>query len=845
MDWEELSRRKVLAGIASAGGTGAIVGQGTAALFSDEETFTNNTIEASNNVAGVVDIDVTVEKGSDEGEVVFVISLPEDDSADVKDVNNNPSHVWVRSVDCPPEGSGGSDLNVNLVLECDGSEETLQSDTRLGDVLSSDELRDGRLLGCDPGGNTSDPEDCLRPGETRKLKIRPTQDPSILDEDISFTLKFYAQQCRYNTEPEIQNPFSDTGPESCSPPPTPGPDFCLFPCPVDPLSDLPVPLEYDNSLLPEDIKNDSVSEFKKQLNEIDGITLTSEVIDRDELTDISSVREQDRTGDIDISKKAIVGPTDGENVIDVGGGSVTVSNHGAIIGTFTNTGGNDVVIGSDSAVAGDIGVSAAGGLKGTGNVEIKSSSTVVGDINTNTDGKNIKVKSGTQDNRSQVFGNAITSGSGKITVQYGRVSESVETDGGGNVTVKDYSRVDGDAITSGGGQITVGNSNPSQVGGTADSTGNGNGNIDLNGVQQDSPKDTLPDEPAKVLDGVRAGGQANLSEGSVKNGVVADGDVVVDNSVVCGSVVSDGNIDLDKFSLIQEDRNASQDIGIDLDNFNIVTPTGELGTNFDNFGTSTDGSTANQTIRAGSVIAGKTIGGLQNSFVGGDVIAKNGDIDVPSSVICGDVVAENGAIDIYSEKTGPPLGLDLDGQQGGSRSQDRQRSLIGGVVRVEGEDFDIASATVFANGTTEPDKYDDDIAVLVTQKASGGDDSTITGGSILKGDVVVDGDLNVDIDGGSRVEGKVEANAGTVSLNDVTVTGPDPDAVDDDALIIGDGGKIDQLNGDATIQGNVRVKSGGTLAVSGPATIEGDLIVKSGGTANEGSVTVEGNVIRQ
>jgi cytoskeletal protein CcmA (bactofilin family) len=387
------------------------------------------------------------------------------------------------------------------------------------------------------------------------------------------------------------------------------------------------------------------------------------------------------------------------------------------------------------------------------------------------------------------------------------------------------------------------------VGGTADSTGNGSGNIDLNGKQQNSPEDTLPNEPAKVLDGVRAGGQANLSEGSVKNGVVADGDVDVDNSVVCGSVVSDGTIDIDKFSLIQEDRNASQDIGIDLDDFNIVTPTGELGTNFENFGTSTDMSTANQTIRAGSVIAGEAIdGGLQNSFVGGDVIAKNGDIDVPSSVICGDVVAENGAIDIYSTKTGPPLGLDLDGQQGGSRSQDRQRSLVGGVVRVEGEDFDIASATVFANGTTEPDKYDDDIAVLVTKKASGGNDSTITdgptGGSILKGDVVVDGDLNVGIDGGSRVEGKVEANAGTVSLNDVTVTGPDPGAVDDDALIIGDGGEIDQLDGNATIQGNVRVKSGGRLDVGGPATIEGDLIVESGGTANRGNVTVEGEVIR-
>jgi cytoskeletal protein CcmA (bactofilin family) len=101
--------------------------------------------------------------------------------------------------------------------------------------------------------------------------------------------------------------------------------------------------------------------------------------------------------------------------------------------------------------------------------------------------------------------------------------------------------------------------------------------------------------------------------------------------------------------------------------------------------------------------------------------------------------------------------------------------------------------------------------------------------------VVVDADLNVDIDNGSRVEGNIKADAGTISLNDVIITGN---------VEVGDGGKIDQLNGNATIQGNVRVKSGGQLDVSGPATIEGDLIVESGGTANRGTVTVDGAVIR-
>jgi len=438
---------------------------------------------------------------------------------------------------------------------------------------------------------------------------------------------------------------------------------------------------------------------------------------------------------------------------------------------------------------------------------------ILAELGDELDGTNITVKSGGQGNRSQVFGNAITSGGGSIIVkQYGRVSGSVETDEGGNVKVEDNSRVDGDAITSGGGNVTVGNNGPSVVGGVAKTTAtsNGAGKVEVVGEPPDQDDTRTPENPAKVLGGVRAGGVAKVEDAAVKNGVEAgaDGDIV--NSDICGNVIADGNIDVYEYTVIQDGDIKAKGTNADVD-------------------------------------AGETIAGIQNSFVGGDVIAESGDIDFPSSVICGDIVAKNGAIDIYSEKTGPPLELDPNipgNQRGGPRSEDRQRSLIGGVVRVEGEDCDIASATVFANGTTEPDKYDDDIAVLVTQKASGGDDSTITGGSILKGDVVVDGDLNVDIDGGSRVEGKVEANAGTVSLNNVTVTGPNPGTVDEDTLIIGDGGKIDTLDGNATIQGNVRVKSGGQLDVSGAATIEGDLIVESGGTANRGTVTVDGAVIR-
>ena len=950
MDWEELSRRKILAGIASAGGTGVVVGQGTVALFSDEETFTNNAIKASNNVAGVVDINVEISESDGPG-VVFEVSLPTD--SDKEDINNNPSHVWVRSIKCPNPTSANN-LDAQLVLECNGTDNILDGESdgkRLGDIITN--LSDGTILSCTTG--SSDPQDCLEPGETRRLKLKLLEDPSnelSSDQTITFDLKFFAQQCRYNTEPDrMEPPFTGTGPDSCSPPPTPGRPFCLFPCPADSFTDLSTPLAFDNTKLPSEfelfgdkrlsfialcgpdgidsgavtlhvtarnedgeptrvywevdsgtsveqvtwkfgtttrkkvfpdgatsgtvvtdpnagqpgpsspsnfcsrsgtsgVKYDSIGQnnagdqlprLTQQLNEIDGINLTSEVLNRDELTEIGSVRAQDSTGDIDESRTAIVGPTAGEDVIDAGGGNVTVSSYGAIVGTITNTGGNDVVIKNDGAVAGDIGIEVTDEsgktLKGTGNVKIKTRATVVGDIVTNIDGKNIKVINGEEGDRSEVLGDARTSSGGNVEIKgYGRVSGTVETDDGGNVKIKSNSRVEGDALTSGGGKIQVGNSGPSQVRGTADSTGGGTGgDIVVDGSQGDrDPSEGTPRKPAKVFGGVRAGGQANLQDANVKNGVEAKGDCDIDNSVVCGDVVSDGgNIDIDNFSIIQDGDIRGNSVTDEK-----LAPGEEEG--------------------AGDAEAAQTIGGVQNSFVGGDVVAESGDIDIPSSVICGDVVAKEGAVDIDSGKTGPPKPLGGEDEPDVAptaldlpRDEVRRRSLIGGVVRVDAEDCDIAGATVFADGTTETDTLDDSLAVLVTQQASGGNDLTITDDdageleAIIKGNVVVNGQLNVDIDNGSSIEGRVKANAGTVSLSDVTITGPDANAVDDDAVIIGDGGKIDQLDSNATIEGNVRVKSGGTLDVSGSATIEGDLIVESGGTANRGSVTVAGDVIRQ
>lgn len=143
---------------------------------------------------------------------------------------------------------------------------------------------------------------------------------------------------------------------------------------------------------------------------------------------------------------------------------------------------------------------------------------------------------------------------------------------------------------------------------------------------------------------------------------------------------------------------------------------------------------------------------------------------------------------------------------------------------------------MFANGSTEPDERADRTAVLVTQQATGGNDSTITNDSVLEGNLVVNGQVNIGIDGGSRVEGNIEASAGTISLNDSTVTG---------SVGIGDGGRIDQIGGDTVIKGDVWVEDGGTLDVSGPGTVKNDVIVESGGTASLGDLTVEGDVERR
>jgi hypothetical protein len=195
MSDNQLSRRKVLGALATTGGAGALVGTGTGALFTDEETFTDDGIRTSTSVAGTVDLEIDDTVPDDRDEVIYDVELPDGG-------NNNPAYVWFRA-DCPEEKE--LDLacatSITVEVECDGKTVPVASGS-VRDVFNA--LRNGRLL-C--GGDTA----CLEVGEIQTLEIRIT-DVEEYDGDadtLTFDLEFYGEQCRYNTG--TKNPFDDRG----------------------------------------------------------------------------------------------------------------------------------------------------------------------------------------------------------------------------------------------------------------------------------------------------------------------------------------------------------------------------------------------------------------------------------------------------------------------------------------------------------------------------------------------------------------------------------------------------------------------------------------------------------
>lgn len=199
MNDAQLSRRKILSGVVVAGGAGSLVGGGTGALFTDEEVFENNTVRASKNVGGVVDLEVTVEDLHDKAGDRYRISLPEGESSTG---TNNPAYIWLRTSGCPSPPDLARDTQIEVTVSYDGG--TTETSIGSGSALRVlNEFRDGYAV----GQNADDP--CLQPGEEWVIDIVVTgvNGGNSDDEQLGFELEFFAQQCRYQAE--FTNPFDE------------------------------------------------------------------------------------------------------------------------------------------------------------------------------------------------------------------------------------------------------------------------------------------------------------------------------------------------------------------------------------------------------------------------------------------------------------------------------------------------------------------------------------------------------------------------------------------------------------------------------------------------------------
>ncbi|MFC6874026.1 hypothetical protein [Halobellus marinus] len=223
-----LSRRRVLAALAAAGGTGALAGTGTAAVFRDAER-TRASITAGT-VDLVVEYDLLTGPGADgpdssgtiDGPRVTlpVDSLGPDDGAGSMlltfalpqggDAVNNPAALWLAT-DCPvPEATGLGEAFRVTVSYADCESGTPGSRIVSGPLRAvADDLRDGRRIDGDP--TTAEP-DCLV--DEVCLLVEYELAGYVGTETVEFPLWFAAVQCR-NTTPE--NPFASRDTAPCLP----------------------------------------------------------------------------------------------------------------------------------------------------------------------------------------------------------------------------------------------------------------------------------------------------------------------------------------------------------------------------------------------------------------------------------------------------------------------------------------------------------------------------------------------------------------------------------------------------------------------------------------------------
>ncbi|WP_338741354.1 SipW-dependent-type signal peptide-containing protein [Haloplanus salilacus] len=223
-----LSRRRVLAALAAAGGAGALAGTGTAAVFRDSErsraSITAGTVDlvveyelltgpgtGGPGSSGTVDgprITLPVDSlapNDDAGSMLLTFALPQRG-----DAINNPAALWLAT-DCPvPEATGlGEAIRVTLsYADC-------ESGTPLSRIVSgslrevADDLRDGRRVDSDP--TTTEP-DCLV--EEVCLLVEYELAGYVGTETVDFPLWFAAVQCRHATP---TNPFAGIDADPCPP----------------------------------------------------------------------------------------------------------------------------------------------------------------------------------------------------------------------------------------------------------------------------------------------------------------------------------------------------------------------------------------------------------------------------------------------------------------------------------------------------------------------------------------------------------------------------------------------------------------------------------------------------
>jgi predicted ribosomally synthesized peptide with SipW-like signal peptide len=265
----ELSRRKILGAAGAIGIAGAGAGMGTSALFSDEESFTNNSIEAGT-LDLIVDYETSVDQdGVDTGSTTggsnafggpaqidgnpasgeYVIKdLKPGDSGELlfcPKIVDNPGWLWVGSVEgltgfengqTEPEedvdGSAGGSNNgegqgeLAEAIEVDvsyinsptpGDERELNNPDgyTLADLfkeLESGFLLDGEPYSGDPSGTQaypSSPNDTTQTGPCLRIQWEvPTGVGNEIQSDsLEFDITFAAFQERNNPVPE--NPFAD------------------------------------------------------------------------------------------------------------------------------------------------------------------------------------------------------------------------------------------------------------------------------------------------------------------------------------------------------------------------------------------------------------------------------------------------------------------------------------------------------------------------------------------------------------------------------------------------------------------------------------------------------------